>query len=216
MAAVLAPLSVYLMPLRLPVKPRCYLTNYAKVAAAVCSPADNSNKRKAKNDWHLYDRNGCGTSRYSPGKRHVKSWHPQRRTAHQKDETGNRAARRGYPGGLPARHLLLHGHSRQMQRLLSPGYRTNPFGRHDLELAMNITHLLHIPAGVVINKSYAATGDNNIKALCESRRIPVLAKISPTIFPLLSNTPPATYRMNFKPLPPLSGVNSTPKGVPGV
>lgn len=52
-----------------------------------------------------------------------------------------------------------------------------PFGRHDLELAMNITRLLHIPTGVVINKSDAATGDNSIETLCESRRIPVLAKI---------------------------------------
>ena len=53
----------------------------------------------------------------------------------------------------------------------------NPFGRHDLELAMNITRLLHIPTGVVINKSDEATGDESIKALCHSRDIPVLAKI---------------------------------------
>jgi MinD superfamily P-loop ATPase len=52
-----------------------------------------------------------------------------------------------------------------------------PFGRHDLELAMNITRLLQIPTGVVINKSDAATGDENIEALCENRQIPVLAKI---------------------------------------
>lgn len=52
-----------------------------------------------------------------------------------------------------------------------------PFGRHDLELAMNITRLLQIPAGVVINKSDAAGGDENIETLCENRRIPVLAKI---------------------------------------
>ncbi|MBU2701330.1 MinD superfamily P-loop ATPase [Sporomusaceae bacterium BoRhaA] len=52
-----------------------------------------------------------------------------------------------------------------------------PFGRHDLELAMNITRLLQIPTGVVINKSDAATGDEIIEALCESRQIPVLAKI---------------------------------------
>lgn len=31
-----------------------------------------------------------------------------------------------------------------------------PFGKHDLELAMNITCLLKIPTGVVINKSDAA------------------------------------------------------------
>lgn len=52
-----------------------------------------------------------------------------------------------------------------------------PFGKHDLELAMNITHLLQIPTGVVINKSDAAAGDENIEAFCTSRQIPVLAKI---------------------------------------
>lgn len=51
------------------------------------------------------------------------------------------------------------------------------FGRHDLELAMNITRLLQIPTGVVINKSDAANGDESIETLCEGRRIPVLAKI---------------------------------------
>ncbi|HMM22442.1 MAG TPA: ATP-binding protein [Selenomonadales bacterium] len=53
----------------------------------------------------------------------------------------------------------------------------NPFGRHDLELALNITRLLQIPTGVVINKSDAAAGDESMEALCETRRIPVLAKI---------------------------------------
>lgn len=52
-----------------------------------------------------------------------------------------------------------------------------PFGRHDLELVMNITRLLHIPTGVVINKSDEATGDKSIELLCQSRDIPVLAKI---------------------------------------
>ena len=52
-----------------------------------------------------------------------------------------------------------------------------PFGKHDLELAMNLTHLLQIPTGVVINKSDAGTGDESIEALCQNRRIPVLAKI---------------------------------------
>lgn len=52
-----------------------------------------------------------------------------------------------------------------------------PFGRHDLELAVNITRLLQIPTGVVINKSDAADGDKSIEALCENRRIPLLAKI---------------------------------------
>ena len=52
-----------------------------------------------------------------------------------------------------------------------------PFGKHDLELAMNITRLLQIPTGVVINKSDAAIGDKSIEAFCASRQIPVLAKI---------------------------------------
>ncbi|MDD4601651.1 Iron-sulfur cluster carrier protein [bioreactor metagenome] len=52
-----------------------------------------------------------------------------------------------------------------------------PFGRHDLELAMNITRLLQIPTGVVINKSDESTGDTNIELFCKSRQIPVLAKI---------------------------------------
>lgn len=52
-----------------------------------------------------------------------------------------------------------------------------PFGKHDLELAMNITRLLYIPTGVVINKSDEAAGDQSIEALCHSRDIPVLAKI---------------------------------------
>ena len=52
-----------------------------------------------------------------------------------------------------------------------------PFGRHDLELAMNITRLLHIPTGVVINKSDEDIGDRTIEDLCQSREIPVIAKI---------------------------------------
>ncbi len=52
-----------------------------------------------------------------------------------------------------------------------------PFGKHDLELAMNITHLLQIPTGVVINKSDEGTGDKSIESLCQSHNIPVLAKI---------------------------------------
>ncbi|VBB08369.1 Hypothetical protein LUCI_3641 [Lucifera butyrica] len=51
-----------------------------------------------------------------------------------------------------------------------------PFGRHDLELAMNIAGLLRIPTGVVINKSDGA-GDESVEELCRDRRIPVLAKI---------------------------------------
>lgn len=52
-----------------------------------------------------------------------------------------------------------------------------PFGKHDLELAMNITRLLQIPTGVVINKSDAAAGDESIEAFCASRQVPILAKL---------------------------------------
>ncbi|SDF50314.1 4Fe-4S binding protein [Sporomusa acidovorans] len=52
-----------------------------------------------------------------------------------------------------------------------------PFGKHDLELAMNITRLLQIPTGVVINKSDGAAGDESIETFSVSRQIPVLAKI---------------------------------------
>ncbi|MHC1745969.1 MAG: 4Fe-4S binding protein [Negativicutes bacterium] len=53
----------------------------------------------------------------------------------------------------------------------------NSFGRHDLELAMNITSLLKISTGVVINKSDGDLADESIQSLCDSRNIPVLAKI---------------------------------------
>jgi MinD superfamily P-loop ATPase len=52
-----------------------------------------------------------------------------------------------------------------------------PFGKHDLELALNITQMLQIPSGVVINKGDGGSGDGVIESLCRSRNIPVLAKI---------------------------------------
>jgi MinD superfamily P-loop ATPase len=52
-----------------------------------------------------------------------------------------------------------------------------PFGRHDLELALNITGLLQVSSGVVINKSDQSAEDESIVDLCRSRKIPVLAKI---------------------------------------
>jgi len=52
-----------------------------------------------------------------------------------------------------------------------------PFGQHDLELAMNITKLLKLSTGVVINKSDDGTGDAAIETLCRNRQIPVLARI---------------------------------------
>ena len=52
-----------------------------------------------------------------------------------------------------------------------------PFGKHDLKLAANITNLLNIPAGIVINKSDEGDGDQDIEAFCKERQIPLLAKI---------------------------------------
>ena len=52
-----------------------------------------------------------------------------------------------------------------------------PFGRHDLELAMNITALLRIPTGVVINKSDGGDGDHSIESFCMERQTMILAKI---------------------------------------
>ncbi len=53
----------------------------------------------------------------------------------------------------------------------------NPFGRHDLELTINLTGRLKLPAGVVINKCDEAGGDNNIEMLCRGHHLPVLGKI---------------------------------------
>ncbi len=53
----------------------------------------------------------------------------------------------------------------------------NLFGKHDLTLAMNITSLLGIPTGVVINKSDEGVGDELIEKLCQERQIPILAKL---------------------------------------
>lgn len=52
-----------------------------------------------------------------------------------------------------------------------------PFGRHDLELALNITRLLRLPTGVVLNKSDGTAGDESIETFCASRQVPILAKI---------------------------------------
>jgi len=52
-----------------------------------------------------------------------------------------------------------------------------PFGRHDLALAINITQLLNLRTGVVINKNDGGDGDEAIEELCHSRGISVVAKI---------------------------------------
>jgi len=52
-----------------------------------------------------------------------------------------------------------------------------PFGKHDLAAAMDITALLYLPTGVIINKSDGSAGDESIEQLCQTRSIPLLAKI---------------------------------------
>lgn len=52
-----------------------------------------------------------------------------------------------------------------------------PFGVHDLELAINITKLLNIPAGIIINKSDGNSGDKQVEHLCLKHSLPLLAKI---------------------------------------
>jgi len=50
-----------------------------------------------------------------------------------------------------------------------------PFGRHDLALALDLTHRLGLPRGVVINRDDG--GDNGVVELCADRGVEVLARI---------------------------------------
>lgn len=50
-----------------------------------------------------------------------------------------------------------------------------PFGMHDLELAAGMLRNMNIPAGVVINRD--GIGDSRVEEFCETRNIPVLARI---------------------------------------
>lgn len=49
-----------------------------------------------------------------------------------------------------------------------------PFGLHDLEIAYEVTKVMNIPSGVVINKS---ENDELIENFCQKHKIPVLMKI---------------------------------------
>jgi MinD superfamily P-loop ATPase len=53
-----------------------------------------------------------------------------------------------------------------------------PFGLHDLTLAVELTRILEIPAGVIINKF--GIGDNTVSTYCEREHIPVLLEIPHT------------------------------------
>ncbi len=50
-----------------------------------------------------------------------------------------------------------------------------PFGLHDLKLAVEMLRELHVPYGVVINKS--GLGDEGVRRYCEAEHIPVLLRI---------------------------------------
>ena len=50
-----------------------------------------------------------------------------------------------------------------------------PFGLHDLELAVELTRVLEVPCGVIINK--AGVGDNKVEEYCQNENIPILAEI---------------------------------------
>jgi MinD superfamily P-loop ATPase len=50
-----------------------------------------------------------------------------------------------------------------------------PFGLHDLRLAVQITHELNIPAGVVINRD--GSGNSQVDGCCQVEGIPVLMRV---------------------------------------
>jgi MinD superfamily P-loop ATPase len=50
-----------------------------------------------------------------------------------------------------------------------------PFGLHDVKLAVELTRVLHVPCGVIINK--AGIGDNTVEEYCTKEGIPLLMEI---------------------------------------
>jgi len=50
-----------------------------------------------------------------------------------------------------------------------------PFGMHDLRLALDVAKTLKVPCGVVVNRAQPRTTET--RELCESARVPILAKI---------------------------------------
>lgn len=50
-----------------------------------------------------------------------------------------------------------------------------PYGRHDLEQALDVADALRVPAAVVINR--CDLGDSGVRALCKERKVPVLLEI---------------------------------------
>ncbi|MGD2250297.1 MAG: ATP-binding protein [Candidatus Methanofastidiosia archaeon] len=70
-----------------------------------------------------------------------------------------------------------------------------PFGLHDLELAVKLTQVLHVPCGVIINK--AGIGDKSVQKFCKTHDIPILLEIphDRTIAELCSNGIPFVQKM---------------------
>jgi MinD superfamily P-loop ATPase len=50
-----------------------------------------------------------------------------------------------------------------------------PFGLHDLKLALELTRILEIPAGVVLNRE--GVGDDGVDAFCLAEGVPILMRI---------------------------------------
>jgi MinD superfamily P-loop ATPase len=50
-----------------------------------------------------------------------------------------------------------------------------PFGLHDLKIAVEVTQLLSIPMGVVVN--FAGIGDRGVYDFCEKQSIPIMMEI---------------------------------------
>jgi MinD superfamily P-loop ATPase len=75
-----------------------------------------------------------------------------------------------------------------------------PFGIHDLKLAVELTQVLQVPCGVVINR--AGIGDNAVEKYCQKENIPILMEIphSREIAELSSNGVPFAQKMpSWKP-----------------
>ena len=50
-----------------------------------------------------------------------------------------------------------------------------PFGRHDLDLAIQMTRVLNLPLGVVVNR--ADIGDRQVWDACDHQQVPILAEL---------------------------------------
>ena len=71
-----------------------------------------------------------------------------------------------------------------------------PFGLHDLEISVQVLRELHIPIGVVVNRS--GIGDNTVYEYCEENNIPLLLEIpyQRKIAELYSNGVPFSLEMS--------------------